>query len=98
MILTAATSADAVQVNATAALCAARTSFVSFGGVESNLNAKGAGALALPALSRQRPLTVADESSGLSYVGASQESMPDVASAPLYVTVRPWLYQPFESG
>jgi hypothetical protein len=50
-------------------------------------------------LSRQEPLTEAVPLSGPEYVfGAVHVSMPEVASLPEKLTVRSWLYQPFESG
>ena len=65
-ILTVATSVEAFHVSAIVRSSELRASPLTLGGVESNLNANEAGGLTLPALSRQRPVTVVARSSGLS--------------------------------
>src|SRR5215212_6662089 len=71
---------------------------VTAGALASYLSAKGELA-ALPALSRQLPVTDAPALSGPEYdFAASHVSRPDVASVPLKEIESAWLYQPFASA
>jgi hypothetical protein len=67
------------------------------GAVSSYLSVKRLEPLWFPALSVHVPPTAVDGSSGPEYVVWLQLSMPDVASAPWWLTVTEWLYQPFLS-
>jgi hypothetical protein len=71
---------------------------VTFGPVSSYWKTKLPTALVFPARSRQVPATEAFTLSGPEYVVSVHESIPDIASAPLKLTVSVWLYQPLWSG
>src|SRR6478609_685380 len=71
---------------------------VTAGGVVSYRRPNEAVALTFPALSRQLPVTVAEEESGPEYDPVVQLAMPEVGSLPLNATLTGWLYQPPPSG
>ena len=71
---------------------------LTLGGVASYLRLNVEGALTLPALSVQVPLTVALPLSGPLYAVWVHEAIPEVGSEPENVTVTGALYQPFPLG